>query len=337
VTLVTPWMMQKPDPGDPDIEYTSQMVRRYTTWSLWDEGVLDLSAFAVSERGAGANFTVDVTGGFAVVEGDDQASQGSYMVESTGTENIAVTAAPGSNSRLDLVVLQVNDPQAGGGAGSEFEIVVIAGTPAGSPVLPAVPDSAIPLAQIGPITPSTPSITNSLITDLRGIAGRKCTPGEMVAQANTSAAIPNGWLLCAGQAVSRTTYARLFAHLGTTYGVGDGTTTFNLPDLRGRIPVGLDNMGGSDAARLSVSNTLGGSGGAADATLVAHTHPISDLENASVRFGYRIMDTGGGGTARDVITRETSGSDQIVIDSAGTSATMANMPPYLLVNWIVRT
>lgn len=52
---------------------------------------------------------------------------------------------------------------------------------------------------------------------------------------------PAGHLLCQGQAVSRTTYARLYAVIGTTYGAGDGSTTFNIPNLKGRVPVGLDS------------------------------------------------------------------------------------------------
>lgn len=54
-----------------------------------------------------------------------------------------------------------------------------------------------------------------------------------------AAAAPSGWLLCDGTAVSRTTYSALFAIIGTGYGAGDGSTTFNVPDLRGRVPVGL--------------------------------------------------------------------------------------------------
>ncbi len=54
------------------------------------------------------------------------------------------------------------------------------------------------------------------------------------------AAAPTGWLLCQGQAISRTTYAQLFSVIGTTYGSGDGKTTFNLPDMRGRVAVGSD-------------------------------------------------------------------------------------------------
>lgn len=78
------------------------------------------------------------------------------------------------------------------------------------------------------------------------------------------ASAPNGWLLCDGLAVNRTTFAGLFAAIGTAYGVGDGSTTFNLPDFRGRIPLGRDNMGGTSANRVlaTQADVLGGSGGA---------------------------------------------------------------------------
>ncbi len=63
------------------------------------------------------------------------------------------------------------------------------------------------------------------------------TPTGSVTQYAGSSA-PTGWMFCDGAAVSRTTYAALFAVIGTTFGSGDGTTTFNLPDLKGRVPVG---------------------------------------------------------------------------------------------------
>lgn len=77
---------------------------------------------------------------------------------------------------------------------------------------------------------------------------------------------PTGWALCYGQAISRSTYAALFAIVGTTYGAGDGSTTFNLPDLRGRVVAGRDDMGGTAAARLTpgylgTPAILGASGG----------------------------------------------------------------------------
>jgi microcystin-dependent protein len=67
------------------------------------------------------------------------------------------------------------------------------------------------------------------------------------------ATAPSGWLLCYGQAVSRTTYALLFAVIGIAYGAGDGSTTFTLPDKRGRVSIGADNMGGSAASRVTQS------------------------------------------------------------------------------------
>lgn len=73
---------------------------------------------------------------------------------------------------------------------------------------------------------------------------------------------PTGWLFCAGQAVSRSTYATLFAAIGTNYGAGDGSTTFNVPDYRGRVAAGRDDMGGTNAQRLTVvlnGNTTAGS------------------------------------------------------------------------------
>ncbi len=90
------------------------------------------------------------------------------------------------------------------------------------------------------------------------------------------AAAPVNWLLCDGSAVSRTTYASLFAAVGTSYGTGDGSTTFNLPDLRGRVPVGKN--GGS-------FGTLGATGGAETVTLTeaqmpSHTH-IQNAHNHS--------------------------------------------------------
>jgi len=63
-------------------------------------------------------------------------------------------------------------------------------------------------------------------------------------------AAPTGWLACSGQSVSRTTYAALFARIGTTFGVGDGSTTFGLPDMRGEFARGWDNGRGVDTSRV---------------------------------------------------------------------------------------
>jgi microcystin-dependent protein len=97
---------------------------------------------------------------------------------------------------------------------------------------------------------------------------------------------PTNFMFAYGQAISRTTYATCFAQLGTTYGAGDGSTTFNLPDKRGRASFGKDNMGGVAAGRLTTGdgriagNTLGAVGGLethtlTTAQLAVHTHSAS--------------------------------------------------------------
>lgn len=81
--------------------------------------------------------------------------------------------------------------------------------------------------------------------------------------------VPSGWLLCDGSAISRATYAALFAVIGTTWGVGDGSTTFNLPDMRGRFPLGR--------AAAGTGSALGSTGGSLDHTHTgpSHTHSVN--------------------------------------------------------------
>lgn len=91
---------------------------------------------------------------------------------------------------------------------------------------------------------------------------------------------PTGYFLLAGQVLVRATYPNLFTLFGTTYNTGgELATEFRLPDARGRVIVGLDNMGGTDAGRLAAANALGGTGGAETVALVLgempnHNHTI---------------------------------------------------------------
>lgn len=110
-------------------------------------------------------------------------------------------------------------------------------------------------------------------------------PGDLKLSARPGTE-PAGWLWADGRAVSRATYAALFAAIGTTYGAGDGATTFNLPDYRGRAPVGLDNLGGTPAGRLAAATSLGWVGGAEAITLStaqipSHTHTATAASNGA--------------------------------------------------------
>ena len=155
---------------------------------------------------------------------------------------------------------------------------------------------------------------------------------------------PSGWLLCYGQAVSRTTYADLFSALGTTYGTGDGSTTFNLPDLRGRVIAGQDDMGGTSANRLTNQtgglngDTLGATGGAETHTLTeaqmpAHTHGAGtyEVQGQSGSGGDSGATVGtGDGNAFDPAVSGTSGS-------AGSGAAHNNVQPTIILNYIIKT
>ena len=98
---------------------------------------------------------------------------------------------------------------------------------------------------------------------------------------------PNSaFVLPYGQAISRTTYAALYAICGTTFGTGDGVTTFNVPDLRGRIRVGKDDMGGSAASRVTTAGssidgaTIGSAGGAQTVTMARANMPNINLTDS---------------------------------------------------------
>lgn len=106
-------------------------------------------------------------------------------------------------------------------------------------------------------------LIHAVLDGIRGVPGVIDEWGGDVA--------PTGAYLCYGQTASRTTDARLFGIIGTKWGVGDGSTTFNLPDRRGKSPIGNDAMGGSAANRSQVSTNLTTTSGNASATVASAT------------------------------------------------------------------
>lgn len=147
--------------------YTARLDRIFSD-VLLTEGVIrpGAGALLVTQRGAGANNSVDIAAGYAVITGDDTADQGNYLVRNDATVNLAATAAPVSNSRIDLVCVRINDPAAGGPPGDNATFVYVTGVAAVSPVPPATPTSAIVLARVLRTVGDT-QVVNANITDQR--------------------------------------------------------------------------------------------------------------------------------------------------------------------------
>ena len=160
------------------------------------------------------------------------------------------------------------------------------------------------------------------------------------------AAAPAGWSLCDGSAVSRSTYANLFSIIGTSYGVGDGSTTFNLPDLQGRVAVG------AGAGAGLTSRALAATGGAETVTLAeseipAHTHTNTGNFNLGAGSGGTTLGAGNSIAASsssnifvaadptDLATLRAN-SVEVEIDEAGGDGAHENMPPFLAVNYIIK-
>jgi microcystin-dependent protein len=146
---------------------------------------------------------------------------------------------------------------------------------------------------------------------------------------------PDGYLFPYGQEVSRTDYAALFAVIGTAAGAGNGTTTFNLPDYRGRVGAGKDNMGGTAASRLTnaasgvTGTTLGATGGSQTHTLTTAQIPSHDHT-----VGYVAGAVGSGATPFFALSASPLGT----IDTGNTGGGTAhnNVQPTIIANKIMR-
>ena len=201
------------------------------------------------------------------------------------------------------------------------------------------------------------------------------TPTGVVSDyAGTAANVPDGWLLCDGSAVSRTLYTTLFGVIAEIYGNGNGSTTFNLPDVAGKITIGVNG-----------TYALASTGGAADTTLVianlpSHTHTPTDPQHThtatdaghvhGVTDGGHVHAAGTGNFATDfagsglyatgavfgdaqantasattglsinsgtAVVTNTASSTGITIGNTGSDTSFSRLPPYIAFNKIIKT
>ncbi len=258
-----------------------------------------------------------------------------------GGASTAAFVAPSTNPRIDIVTID-----------SSGTLLITQGTENASPVAPTYPTGKLVICEVRNVVGETAIYDNSnqqtgqgyISKDARGFASvfyiadnsqiapgvilasnlgnaGTCATGSVVMFAASSA--PAGWLLCDGSAVSRTIYATLFAAIGTAYGVGDGSTTFNVPNFQGNVPVGyksgdtnfgsLGAIGGEKTHQLTT----------AELASHAHSSPVSSgvtghpIGEGNPQTGYS---TDGGGTG-----------------SAGSDTPHNNLQPFLTLNFIIKT
>ena len=221
--------------------------------------------------------------------------------------------------------------------------------------------------------PNITGAVNSTQTELNLLDGLVSTDivmptGSIIVYAGSSA--PSGWLFCDGSAISRTTYATLFGIVSSTYGGGDGSSTFNLPDIRGRVVAGKE----ASASLLTSAigglngNTLGNTGGAQGITLTsaqsglpahnhtltmnAHTHTFT--ANPHTHTVTNALPIGASGIGAGTVTggapvttsaATVTGSNSTVTttgtiannSAANTSSAHANVQPTIILNYCIKT
>ena len=193
--------------------------------------------------------------------------------------------------------------------------------------------------------------SNALTIDWDGNIVSQGMAGQIIMYAGSTA--PTGWLLCNGQAVSRTTYATLFTIIGTTYGPGDGSTTFNVPDFRDRVGVGVGTT-------YNLNDTGGESTHTLDTTEIpAHTHGSKTLTGqARIQAESALNTVNMINSVSGIVGRSTSSSGYYTISgrtsinnqydiltvtathehtSVGGSGAHNNMQPYIGINYIICT
>lgn len=177
-------------------------------------------------------------------------------------------------------------------------------------------------------------------------------------------AAPEGWLLCDGSAVSRTSYPDLFTAIGTTYGVGDGATTFNLPNLTGKYLKGgaPGSSGGANSVTIAKANlpaynlTVTDSGHSHGVSETAHSHAASTgnfvlaSDGSGAALGSLSASASAEATSLDNIQGQAprtatastgvtvnSAATGITVSSGGSGAALNTEPAFVTAHWIIRT
>jgi microcystin-dependent protein len=303
-------------------------------------------------QGSGGNVTVS-TGTTKVIYADGAGATAKVtdftnIIDIAGVVNATTFSIDGTEVTSTAAELNILD----GVTADTAEINILDGVTANTAEINILDGLTATTAELNYVD----GVTSNIQTQIDNVTSTAMPTGALVPYAGTSA--PSGFLLCYGQEVSRTTYASLFSAIGTTYGTGDGSTTFNLPDLRGRAVAGQDDMGGSSANRLTGQSggvngdTLGGTGGnethtLTEAELAAHTHTVNSVTV------YGISGTGSNGQSASGLSFATPTNVETITEHATTQGTSTahtaslantgsgsahnNVQPTIILNYIIKT
>jgi microcystin-dependent protein len=260
------------------------------------------------------NYVTSFNGVTGAVTGVSQIIAGSSITISPtgGTGAVTITGQPGGVTSFNGATGAITGVNSVNGATGAVSI-------ASSKYQPSAP-SAPQNGDIWIDSDAAASVINTNDFLLKADFNLQSTPIGGVTQYAGATSPSASWAICDGTAVSRTTYATLFSRIGTTYGVGDNSTTFNLPNLKGRIPVGLDST-------QTEFDALAETGGAKTHTLTIpempnHQHTYPGAANAA-----------SGGSFTAVVLNATSAQGT---SSVGGGLPHNNLQPYIVMNYLIR-
>lgn len=309
----------------------------------WLKIILDPFVSAVSCRWLATTVQIQSAGAVAVYVDD-------FELKPNGEWYQGFEVAHPTLPRIDQVIAKVRDAEIWHGAVmpdtdpvSDAKFSVISGTPTAGATLAnllgmaAVPNNSKRLAHVLVPAGATSLVQSNIDTSIATVASVVGAMPIGTTMPFVGAAAPAGYLICDGSAISRTTYAALFAICGTAYGIGDGSTTFNLPDMRGRMPVGVGthseiNARGSSDGDATVGNRRPKHRHTVALTDPGHHHSYSQtrVDNVARSDGAAVVNEGS-------LTANTGDTATGISATVGPQTnSIIDGPAYLAFNWIVR-